>query len=96
MPKGYVIVHVTVNDADNYPTYAAAASEALKPHGGRFLARGGKAEVREGESRARHVIIEFDSYDKAVAWYESEDYAPALAMRKAWADADLVIVEGAD
>lgn len=96
MPKGYVIVHVTVNDAENYPTYAAAATEALKPYGGRFLARGGKADVREGQSRDRHVIIEFDSFDKAVEWYESEEYAPALAMRNAWADADFVIVEGAD
>ncbi len=96
MPKGYVIVHVTIHDADNYPTYAAAASEALKPHGGKFLVRGGKSETREGQSRDRHVIIEFDSYEQAVKWYESAEYAPALAMRMEYADADLVIVEGAD
>ena len=96
MPKGYVIVHITVNDVENYPKYAAVGLDVLKSYGGRLLVRGGNAETREGQLRERHVVIEFESFDKAVAWYESEQYAPALALRKEYADSDLVIVEGAD
>ena len=96
MPKGYVIVHVTVNDAENYPKYAAAGLGVLEQYGGRLLVRGGKAEVREGKLRDRHIVIEFDSFDKAVDWYESKEYASALALRQQYAESDLVIVEGAD
>lgn len=95
MPKGYVIVHVTVNDPERYSNYAAAGLGVLEKFGGKILVRGGRAETREGRLRDRHIIIEFDSFDKAVEWYESEQYAPALAIRKECADSDFVIVEGA-
>jgi uncharacterized protein (DUF1330 family) len=95
MPKGYVIVHVTVNDTENYSNYAAAGLGVLEEFGGKILVRGGKAEVREGQLRDRNIVIEFASFDKAVEWYESEQYAPALAIRKECADSDFVIVEGA-
>ena len=96
MPKGYVILHVTVNDADNYSKYPAAGLQVLEQLGGKLLVRGGKAEMREGRLRDRHIVIEFESFDKAIEWYDSEQYASARALRKEYADTDLVIVEGVE
>ncbi|MFQ5626354.1 MAG: DUF1330 domain-containing protein [Methyloligellaceae bacterium] len=96
MPKGYWVVHISVNDAENYPSYVAATRPAMEKYGARFLVRGGEAQVREGQSRDRHVVVEFGSYEKAVQCYESEEYAPALALRNKYADTDLLIVEGAE
>ena len=96
MAKGYWIVHVTVEDAENYPDYVKAASAAVAAHGGRFLVRGGRYEVAEGAARERHVIVEYDSFDAAKAAYHAEDYQAAATLRQAYAQGDLIIIEGAD
>ena len=50
---------VDVKNEDGYEPYAAANPAIFKKFGGRFLVRGGKFDVAEGNSRARNVIIEF-------------------------------------
>lgn len=96
MAKGYWIVNIEVHDDENYPSYVAATKPAMEKYGANFLVRGGEHQVREGEAHARHVVIEFESYEQALACYDSEEYAPALALRKQYAKTDLVIIKGAD
>ena len=96
MAKGYWIGHVTITDPSGYPEYVAANAEAFARYGGRFVVRGGKAEVVEGTSRDRHVVIEFPSYQQAIDCYRSPEYERALALRQKYAVADLIIVEGID
>jgi uncharacterized protein (DUF1330 family) len=50
----------------------------------------------EGEGRARNVIIEFDSFERAVACYRSPEYQAAVAIRQRCADGEIVVVEGAE
>ncbi|MBS7696387.1 MULTISPECIES: DUF1330 domain-containing protein [unclassified Chelatococcus] len=94
MPKGYVIARVTVTNPDAYANYVALASEAIKLYGGKPLMRGGRSEVLEGEGRPRNVVIEFESYDKAVAYYNSPEYQKAKAARENAGIADMIAVEG--
>ena len=94
MPKGYWIAHVTVTNPEGYKSYMAANAEPLQKYGGRFLVRGGQAEIRSGPERQRHVIIEFDSYATAKACYDSPEYQAAAKIRDANGIADVVIVEG--
>lgn len=96
MAKGYWIARVTVNNAAEYPKYIEAAASAFKRHGARFLVRGGAFEAMEGEARPRNIVIEFPSYEEAVACYRSPDYQIAAAIRQAHADAELIIIEGYD
>ncbi len=96
MAKGYWIGHVDVDDPEVYERYKAANAAPFKEYGARFLVRGGRQELREGQARKRTVVIEFDSYDKAVACYESAGYQAAKAIRDAVSTGDLVIVEGYD
>jgi uncharacterized protein (DUF1330 family) len=94
MPKGYCIVRADIHSPEAYAQYAKAASEAIKKHGGRPLARGGAYEAMEGQARARNVILEFDSFEAARAFYLSEDYQRAKTMRDYAATVEYVIVEG--
>lgn len=94
MPKGYWIAHVTVKDPEGYKAYVAANAEPISRFGGRFVVRGGKYETRKGLERQRHVVIEFDSFEKAKACYDSPEYQAAAKIRDAHADVDIVIVEG--
>jgi uncharacterized protein (DUF1330 family) len=92
--RGYWIGHVDVADPEAYKAYMTADMAAFGKFGGRFLVRGGTREVPEGEVRDRTVVLEFPSYDAALACYRSPDYQAAKQLRDASAVADLVIVEG--
>ena len=92
---GYVIAQITVTDATRYEDYKAGAGAAIAAFAARFLARGGQTETVEGGPLGeRVVVIEFDSFERAAAWYASPDYAAPLAIRKEAADATVWIGEG--
>jgi uncharacterized protein (DUF1330 family) len=93
MPTALWIAHVTVTDADAYGRYAALATEAIRAHGGAFLARGGRHVQLEGADRARNVVARFPSLEAAEACYRSPAYQSALAHAKGAAVRDLVVVE---
>ena len=95
MPKGYVISRADIRDPEAYARYAAAATKVIAAHGGRPLARGGRHEALEGAARARNVVLEFDSYDAARAYYHSAEYQAAKALREGAAEMEMVLVEGA-
>jgi uncharacterized protein (DUF1330 family) len=96
MAKGYWIANVDVRDADGYKAYVAMLPDIFRKYGGRYTTRGGKMEVVEGKSRPRVVIIEFPSFEAAMTCYRSPEYAKAIALRQAAADADLIVIEGYD
>ncbi|BAU90164.1 hypothetical protein MPPM_1559 [Methylorubrum populi] len=96
MAKGYWIVRVDVSDAEAYKAYAAANGAAFARFGGRFLVRGGAFEAVAGQARARNVIVEFPSYEDALACWNSDLYQSARALQKGGAEADILVIEGYD
>jgi uncharacterized protein (DUF1330 family) len=94
MPKAYWIARVTVTDPDQYKLYAEATPAAFKKYGATALARGGRYSQLEGEGRPRNVVIEFPSFEDALACYNSPEYQAARAKRLGAAEAEIVIVEG--
>lgn len=95
MPFGYVIAQITVTDPKAYPTYVAMVQPIIEKFGGEFLVRGGRSESFEGVPPGdRNVVIRFPSYEDAQAWYHSEDYAEAKALRMSVSTSVQTIVEG--
>lgn len=94
MPKGYIIVRVDVTDPEAYAKYAAATGDAAKKYGAKPLARGGRYEALEGQARARNVIMEFESFEQAKAYYNSPEYQAARQHRIGAAEGEFVLVEG--
>ncbi|WP_459205988.1 DUF1330 domain-containing protein [Pseudomonas sp. MLB6B] len=93
--KAYWIAHVDVSDAAQYQQYTQRAPAAFQVYGGRFLARGGRSEALEGRpTPQRSVVIEFDSYEQALACYRSAEYQQACVHRQGAAKAEVIIVEG--
>ncbi|KWS17830.1 hypothetical protein AL064_03740 [Pseudomonas syringae pv. syringae] len=93
--KAYWIAHVDVTDPQQYSEYTQRAPAAFELFGGRFLARGGRSEALEGRGTPqRTVIIEFESYEKALACYQSPEYQNAMSHRQCASKAEIVIVEG--
>ena len=94
MPKGYWIGRVTVRDPERYKDYIATATPAYREHGAKFLVRGGAVGAREGEARPRNVVIEFPTYEAALACYNSDTYARARAIRQDISEGDIIVIEG--
>ena len=95
--KAYVLVNVNVKDPGRYADYAKAAHPTVTAHGGRYLARGGRAERLEGSVGVnRVVVLEFPSYEAALGCYHSPEYQAAKKLRDGKAEADLVVIEAYD
>jgi uncharacterized protein (DUF1330 family) len=94
MAKGYWMFHTTVRDPETYKKYVERDGAAFAKYGARFLVRGGEFQAVEGSARERHVIIEFESYETALACFHSPEYQAASEFRRASAITDLVIIKG--
>jgi len=92
----YLVARLDVSDAAGFAAYRDAVEPIVAAHGGRYLVRGGGMEVKEGSSPTRIVIVAFPTMVAAKGFYESDAYAPALAMRLAATQGDLVLVDGVD
>lgn len=91
----YVISEVEVRDRAAMATYRTLAAQTIAQYGGRYLARGGAAEVVEGGPPAKTIIIvEFPSMARAREWYASAEYADALKLRQTELERRLLFVEG--
>jgi uncharacterized protein (DUF1330 family) len=91
--KAYWIVHIDVTDPEGYKPYQDAASDAFSVYGARYLVRGGRQDVTEGRVRARTVVVEFPSYDAALACYRSPEYRKAIDLRAGKAHFDMIAIE---
>ena len=94
--KGYWIVHIDVTDPEGYKPYQGAASAAFSGFGARYVVRGGRQDIVEGRQRSRCVVVEFPSYDAALACYRSPEYRKAIDLRAGKATFDMVVIEGFD
>jgi uncharacterized protein (DUF1330 family) len=96
MAKGYWIARVDVNDPEGYKGYMTANAEPFRKFGAKFVVRGGRFEAPEGKARSRNVVLEFKDYETALACYNSPEYAKAIALRKPYSEAEIIIIEGYD
>lgn len=97
MKKGYwVVVYRSISDESAVKAYAALAGPAIASLGGQLLTRSiSRVQTHEAGLQQRVVLVEFDSYDIALAAYESEAYREALQALGSGAERDFRIVEGA-
>jgi uncharacterized protein (DUF1330 family) len=97
MKKGYwVVAYRAISDEAALKAYAALAVPAVQSFGGRFLTSSkSRVHAHEVGLRQRAVLVEFDSFDIALAAHESEAYQKALESFGSGAERDFRIVEGA-
>jgi len=92
---GYIIADVQITDPEAYEQYKAAVPATLAAYGGKFLVRGGCSESLEGNWEPnRIVILEFESAEKAQAWWSSQEYAAPKQLRQSASLTKMIVVEG--
>jgi len=91
----YVVAEIEILNPAGYKEYTTTVPATIAKYGGRFLVRGGTAEVLEGDwPERRRVIIEFPSLDAAKRWWNSPDYQKPKAMRRANSNGRLLLLDG--
>ena len=96
MKKGYwVVQYRSVSDEALLKEYGALAIPAIQAGGGKTVIRTADAiEPREAGLKQRVVVMEFESFERAVATYNSAAYQAALKVLGSAAERDFRIVEG--
>ena len=73
--SAYVIVEIEITDPVGYEEYKKQAGATVEKYGGKYIVRGGKSEVLEGNWKPKRIVIlEFPSIDRAKEWLNSEEY----------------------
>ena len=91
----YIIVNIEITDPERYAEYIKVAPSTIAKFGGEYLARGGKVEKLEGSWEPKRVVVlEFETYEKAKAWWSCDEYAGPKKLRQSAAITNMILVEG--
>ena len=94
--SGFVIANIDIKNPEGYKEYVGKVVPTVKKFGGEYLVRAGEYKVVEGEwKNSRTVVIKFPDYDKALEWYNSEEYKPVRQIRLDNSVGNFIIVKGA-
>ncbi len=93
---GYAIFNINITNPEDYKEYIEKVVKVTEKFGGKDIIRGGKTTKIEGTfPHPRTVVIQFPSYQKALDWYNSEEYKPIREIRFKNAESIAIIIEGA-
>jgi uncharacterized protein (DUF1330 family) len=93
--SAYVIVEIDVVDPGGYEEYKKLAGATVEKYGGKYIVRGGAAEMLEGDwDPKRIVVLRFDSMQRAKEWLNCEEYRGPRKMRHRTAKTKMIVVEG--
>ena len=93
--SGYVISNIDVKNPEAYEEYIDKVKPIVEKFGGEYLVIAGEYKVIDGEWKyPRTIIIKFSSYEKALEWYNSEEYQPVKPIRLANSVANGIIIQG--
>ena len=94
--SAYIIVEIDVQDAAGYDEYKKLAGPTVEARGGKYIVRGGKTEVLEGDWQPKRIVVlEFASMNAAKDWLNCEEYREPRKMRHRTAKTNMILVEGA-
>ena len=95
----YGVARSKINDPVEYKKYTDLVPAILAKYGGKPLARGGRYQIMEGPDKfQRFIVVEFPTFEQAVACFTSDEYNKAAAYRRAngAGEVETIIVEGGD
>jgi uncharacterized protein (DUF1330 family) len=90
----YTVAEIEVTDPPTFQKYADATRTSVPAAGGRVIARGGKTFVVNGTPPKQIVLIQWDSLEKAQAFFESDSYKQLTPIRDKGSNFRAFVIEG--
>jgi uncharacterized protein (DUF1330 family) len=95
--SAYIIVEIEITDPIGYGEYKKQAGATVEKYGGKYLVRGGKTEVLEGNWKPKRIVVlEFPTVERAKEWLNCEEYREPRKMRHRTAKTNMLVIEGVD
>ena len=91
-----IFIRDEVIDAGSHDEYLRQAPPTFAGTNGRLVAFDENVAVKEGATPDGVVIVEWPTYEEALAHYESEAYQRVLHLRTGGAKGRLLIVHGVE
>lgn len=93
---GYFLVDIVWDDQEGRRQYVEGIGDTLRRFDGDFVARGPECTTLEGDWKldGRLVLLRFPTAERAMAWYNSDSYAPLLELRRRSARTKIIFFEG--
>ncbi len=93
--KAYVIAQMNLKSKEGYKEYVDKVPSTIKNFGGEYIVRAGEFKSLEGNwNFTRNVVIKFPSYEKAIEWYNSDEYNKIKNLRLKNTEGNLIIIKG--
>ena len=93
--SAYVIVDIDIIDQATYDEYKQLSPATVAAYGGKYLTRGGRTEIMEGEwLPKRLVILQFESVARARQWLDSPEYTAIKHLRHKATKTNMIVTEG--
>ncbi len=93
--SGFAIFNIDITKPEKYKEYVEKVKPVAEKFGGEYIVRGGETTIVEGNwTFPRTVVIKFPSYEKALDWYNSQEYKPIKQIRLDNSVANGVIIKG--
>ena len=93
--SGFAIFKIEIKKPEEYKEYVKKVKPIAEKFGGEYIVRGGETTIVEGNwTYPRTVVIKFPSYEKALEWYNSEEYKPVKQIRLNNSVANGIIIKG--
>jgi len=90
----YEIFHNEKTSSDLY-IRETVLPQIVKKFDGEFLVRNGEYQIFDGETKfPRIIVLKFPSYERALEWYNSEEYKPIKQIRLDNAEGTNIIIKG--
>jgi uncharacterized protein (DUF1330 family) len=93
-PPAYTIAEIEVTDPPTFQKYGEATRTSIPAAGGRVIVRGGKTFVVTGSPPKQIVVIQWESLEKAQAFFESEVYKQVIPIRDKSSNFRAFVIEG--
>ena len=93
--SGFAIFNIDIKRPKEYKEYVEKVKPIAERYGGEYIVRGGESTIVEGSwAYPRTVVIKFPSYEKALEWYDSEEYKPIKQIRLDNSVSNGIIIKG--
>ena len=93
--SGFAIFNIDIKKPEEYKEYVEKVKPIAEKFGGDYIIRGGETKIVEGNwSYPRTVVIKFPSFQRALDWYNSEEYEPIKQIRLDNSVSNGIIIKG--
>jgi uncharacterized protein (DUF1330 family) len=93
-PPAYTIAEIEVTEPATFQKYGEATRASIPAAGGRVIVRGGKTFVVNGPAPKQVVVIQWESLERAQAFFESEGYKQLIPIRDSSSKFRAFVIEG--